>query len=106
GAEGRVVLTDFGIAMTADASTLTKTGELVGSIPYMAPERIRGQKPGPASDMWALGATLYQALEGRPPFHRPTAMEAAYSIPVDPLEPMSQGGPLAPLVAALLSKDP
>ncbi|WP_189307793.1 serine/threonine-protein kinase [Streptomyces albospinus] len=106
GAEGRVVLTDFGIAMTADVSTLTQTGELVGSIQYMAPERIRGQKPGPASDLWALGATLYQAVEGRPPFHRPTAMETAYAIAVDPLEPMEQAGPLAPLIDALLSKDP
>ncbi|WP_180990040.1 serine/threonine-protein kinase [Streptomyces noursei] len=106
GAEGRVVLTDFGIAMTADASTLTKTGEMVGSILYMAPERIRGRKPGPASDLWALGATLYQAVEGRPPFHRPTAMEAAYAIAVDPLEPMKQAGPLEPLISALLSKDP
>ncbi|WP_327342905.1 serine/threonine-protein kinase [Streptomyces europaeiscabiei] len=106
GAEGRVVLTDFGIAMTADASTLTKTGEMVGSIHYMAPERIRGQKPGPASDLWALGATLYQAVEGRPPFRRLTAMEAAYAIAVDPLEPLKQGGALAPLIEALLAKDP
>ncbi|MEU5547055.1 serine/threonine-protein kinase [Streptomyces sioyaensis] len=106
GAEGRVVLTDFGIAMTADASTLTKTGEMVGSIHYMAPERIRGQKPGPASDLWALGATLYQAVEGQPPFHRDTAMEAAYAIAVDPLEPTKQAGPLAPLIEALLSKNP
>ncbi|WP_200301743.1 serine/threonine-protein kinase [Streptomyces adelaidensis] len=106
GAEGRVVLTDFGIAMTADASTLTKTGEMVGSIHYMAPERIRGQKPGPASDLWALGATLYQAVEGRPPFRRLTAMEAAYAIAVDPLEPMKRGGALEPLVEALLTKDP
>ncbi|MEU9183076.1 protein kinase [Streptomyces sp. NPDC048484] len=106
GAEGRVVLTDFGIAMTADASTLTKTGEMVGSIHYMAPERIRGKKPGPASDLWALGATLYQAVEGRPPFHRDTAMEAAYAIAVEPLEPMKQAGPLQPLIEALLSKDP
>ncbi|MFI1157435.1 serine/threonine-protein kinase [Streptomyces sioyaensis] len=106
GAEGRVVLTDFGIAMTADASTLTKTGEMVGSIHYMAPERIRGRKPGPASDLWALGATLYQAVEGRPPFRRDTAMEAAYAIAVDPLEPMKQAGALAPLIEALLSKDP
>ncbi|MFE7842866.1 protein kinase [Streptomyces sp. NPDC057474] len=106
GAEGRVVLTDFGIAMTADASTLTKTGEMVGSIHYMAPERIRGQKPGPASDLWALGATLYQAVEGRPPFRRLTAMEAAYAIAVDPLEPLKQGGALQPLVEALLAKDP
>jgi serine/threonine protein kinase len=106
GAEGRVVLTDFGIAMTADASTLTKTGEMVGSIHYMAPERIRGQKPGPASDLWALGATLYQAVEGRPPFRRLTAMEAAYAIAVDPLEPLKQGGVLEPLIEALLAKDP
>lgn len=106
GAEGRVVLTDFGIAMTTDASTLTKTGEMVGSIHYMAPERIRGQKPGPASDLWALGATLYQAVEGRPPFRRLTAMEAAYAIAVDPLEPMKQGGTLAPLIEALLAKEP
>ncbi|WP_415923717.1 serine/threonine-protein kinase [Streptomyces scabiei] len=105
-AEGRVVLTDFGIAMTADASTLTKTGEMVGSIHYMAPERIRGQRPGPASDLWALGATLYQAVEGRPPFRRLTAMEAAYAIAVDPLEPLKQGGTLAPLIEALLAKDP
>ncbi|SPE99766.1 Serine/threonine-protein kinase StkP [Streptomyces sp. MA5143a] len=106
GAEGRVVLTDFGIAMTADASTLTRTGEMVGSIHYMAPERIRGQKPGPASDLWALGATLYQAVEGRPPFRRLTAMEAAYAIAVDPLEPLKQGGALEPLIEALLVKDP
>ncbi|BBC31955.1 hypothetical protein SGFS_032490 [Streptomyces graminofaciens] len=106
GADGRIVLTDFGIAMTADASTLTKTGEMVGSIHYMAPERIRGQKPGPASDLWALGATLYQAVEGRPPFRRLTAMEAAYAIAVDPLEPLKQGGALEPLVEALLSKEP
>ncbi|MGW0733142.1 protein kinase domain-containing protein [Streptomyces sp. NPDC002851] len=106
GAEGRVVLTDFGIAMTADASTLTKTGEMVGSINYMAPERIRGQKSGPASDLWALGATLYQAVEGHPPFRRDTAMEAAYAIAVDPLEPPKQAGPMTPLIEALLSKDP
>ncbi|MDT0573444.1 serine/threonine-protein kinase [Streptomyces sp. DSM 3412] len=105
-AEGRVVLTDFGIAMTADASTLTKTGEMVGSIPYMAPERIRGHKPGPASDLWALGATLYQAVEGRPPFRRLTAMETAYAIAVDPLEPLKRGGALEPLIEALLAKDP
>ncbi|MBP2050230.1 hypothetical protein J2Z21_003166 [Streptomyces griseochromogenes] len=106
GAGGRVVLTDFGIALTAGTSTLTQTGEMVGSIDYMAPERIRGRTPGPASDLWSLGATLYQAVEGRPPFRRATAMETAYSIAVDPLEPMRQAGPLEPLIEALLSKEP
>ncbi|GGN32598.1 serine/threonine protein kinase [Streptomyces kronopolitis] len=102
----RVVLTDFGIAMTAGASTLTKTGELVGSIDYMAAERVRGRTPGAASDLWALGATLYQAVEGRPPFRRDTAMETAYAIAVDPPEPMKHAGPLEPVIGALLSKDP
>ncbi|MGR3867792.1 serine/threonine-protein kinase [Streptomyces graminifolii] len=106
GAGDRLVLTDFGIAMTDGTSTLTKTGEMVGSIHYMAPERIRGLTPGTASDLWALGATLYQAVEGRPPFRRVTAMETAYAIAVDPLEPMKQAGPLEPLIEALLTKEP
>ncbi|WP_405866740.1 serine/threonine protein kinase [Streptomyces sp. NBC_01515] len=106
GAGDRLVLTDFGIAMTDGTSTLTKTGEMVGSVHYMAPERIRGLTPGTASDLWALGATLYQAVEGRPPFRRVTAMETAYAIAVDPLEPMKQAGPLEPLIEALLIKEP
>ncbi|MFF3331743.1 protein kinase [Streptomyces sp. NPDC002888] len=106
GAGDRVVLTDFGIAVTAGSSTLTRTGEMVGSIDFMAPERIRGQRPGPASDLWALGATLYQAVEGRPPFRRDTAVETAYAIVVDPMEPMKRAGPLEPLIEALLFKEP
>ncbi|MFG2029715.1 protein kinase [Streptomyces sp. NPDC048825] len=104
--DDRVVLTDFGIAMTDGTSTLTKTGEMVGSIDYMAPERMRGLTPGPASDLWALGATLHQAVEGRPPFRKDTAMETAYAIATDPLGPMTQAGPLEPLIEALLVKDP
>ncbi|MEU6549575.1 serine/threonine-protein kinase [Streptomyces sp. NPDC046915] len=106
GTGDRIVLTDFGIALTDGSSTLTRTGEMVGSIDYMAPERIRGRKPGPASDLWSLGVTLYQAVEGRPPFRRDTAMETAYAIATDPPEPMRQAGPLEPLIGALLSKDP
>lgn len=106
GSHDRVVLSDFGIAMTTGTSTLTKTGELVGSIDYIAPERMRGLKPGPASDLWALGATLYQMVEGRPPFRRDTAVETAYAIAVDPLEPMKKAGPLEPLIEALLLKNP
>ena len=105
-AEGRVVLTDFGIALTTGTSTLTKTGEMVGSIDYMAPERMRGRTPGPASDLWALGATLYQAVEGRPPFRKDTAVETAYAIAVEPLPPMKQAGALEPLIDALLVKEP
>jgi serine/threonine protein kinase len=106
GADGRVVLTDFGIAMTSGTSTLTKTGEIVGSIDYIAPERMKGRNSGPAADLWALGATLYQSVEGRPPFRKDTAVETAYAIVVDPLAPMKQAGALEPLIEALLAKDP
>ncbi|OMI33355.1 serine/threonine-protein kinase [Streptomyces sparsogenes] len=106
GEDGRVVLTDFGIAMATGTSTLTKTGEVVGSIDYIAPERIRGRTPGPASDLWALGATLYQAIEGRPPFRKATPIETGYAIAVDPLEPPLRAGPLTGLVEALLAKEP
>ncbi|MEU9489514.1 serine/threonine-protein kinase [Streptomyces decoyicus] len=106
GEDGRVVLTDFGIAVASGTSTLTKTGELVGSIDYLAPERVRSGKPGPASDLWALGATLYQAVEGRPPFRKPTAVETAYAIAMDPLEAPRNAGSLTPLIEALLAKEP
>ncbi|MEU8824185.1 protein kinase [Streptomyces sp. NPDC048636] len=106
GPEGRVVLTDFGIAMATGTSTLTKTGEVVGSIDYIAPERVRGRTPGPASDLWALGATLYQAVEGRTPFRKATAIETGYAIAVDPLDPPTQAGPLTALIEALLAKEP
>ncbi|MFC0842791.1 protein kinase [Streptomyces noboritoensis] len=106
GADGRVVLTDFGIAIASGTSTLTRTGELVGSIDYCAPERVKGAPPGPAGDLWALGATLYQAVEGRPPFRRSTPIETAYAIVADPLEPPRHGGPLAPLITQLLAKEP
>ncbi|MEU9112601.1 protein kinase [Streptomyces sp. NPDC048483] len=106
GKDARVVLTDFGIAVASGTSTLTKTGELVGSIDYLAPERVKGGTPGPASDLWALGATLYQAVEGRPPFRKNTAVETAYAIAMDPLEPPRNAGALAPLIEALLAKEP
>ncbi|MFC9678912.1 serine/threonine-protein kinase [Streptomyces sp. NPDC056948] len=106
GTGDRVVLTDFGIATTAGSSTLTRTGEMVGSIDYMAPERVRGLTPGPASDLWALGATLYQTVEGRPPFRRLTAMETAYAIATDPTPPPTRAGPLDPLIESLLAREP
>ncbi|WP_438486374.1 serine/threonine-protein kinase [Streptomyces sp. S186] len=106
GEDGRVVLTDFGIAVATGTSTLTKTGELVGSIDYLAPERVKGSTPGPASDLWALGATLYQAVEGKPPFRKNTAVETAYAIAVDPLEAPRNAGQLGALIEALLAKEP
>src|SRR5204863_341075 len=94
--DGRVVLTDFGIAVASGTSTLTKTGELVGSIDYLAPERVKGGTPGPASDLWALGATLYQAVEGQPPFRKSTAVESAYAIAMDTPVDSVEGVPELP----------
>ncbi|MDF3144469.1 MULTISPECIES: serine/threonine-protein kinase [unclassified Streptomyces] len=108
GDDGRIVLTDFGIAMESGTSSLTKPGELIGSICYLAPERLRGAHPetGPASDLWALGATLYQAVEGRDPFRRDTPIETAYAIATDPYEPSRRAGDLTPVIEGLLVKDP
>ena len=65
----RVVLTDFGIAHLADATTkLSRSGMVIGTPQYMPPEQLEGKRPTPANDLWALGATLYHAVEGRPPF--------------------------------------
>ncbi|WP_189828472.1 serine/threonine-protein kinase [Streptomyces finlayi] len=108
---GRVVLTDFGIAAMedpGDGSTthLTRSGELVGSLDYLAPERAQGQEPGPASDVWALGATLYAAVEGGSPFRRTSTWSTLTAIVVEPLPAPVRSGPLAPVLERLMSKDP
>ncbi|MDN3292867.1 serine/threonine-protein kinase [Streptomyces ficellus] len=108
---GRVVLTDFGIAAMddpGDGSTthLTRSGELVGSLDYLAPERAQGQEPGPASDIWALGATLYAAVEGASPFRRTSTWSTLTAIVVDPLPEPRRAGALAPVLRQLMHKDP
>ncbi|MDG4864775.1 serine/threonine-protein kinase [Streptomyces sp. T-3] len=104
--DGRVLLTDFGIAAIEGDSTITKTGELVGSIDYLAPERVRGADPGPAADLWALGATLYAAVEGLSPFRRTSPLSTMQAVVEDEPEAMQYAGPLAPVITALLRKDP
>ncbi|MEO3765526.1 protein kinase [Streptomyces sp. B8F3] len=108
---GRVVLTDFGIAAMeepADGNSthLTRSGELVGSLDYLAPERARGEQPGPPSDLWSLGATLYAAVEGISPFRRTSTWSTITAIIVDPLPEPRRAGPLAPVLQALMAKDP
>ncbi|MFD4523153.1 protein kinase [Streptomyces sp. NPDC058470] len=104
--DGRVVLTDFGIAQATETSTLTRTGQLVGSIDFMAPERLVGGPPGPEADLWALGATLFQAVEGRSPFLRDTAGQTMYAIAMEPAPAVLGAGPLTPLIEALLVGNP
>ncbi|MGN5382142.1 serine/threonine-protein kinase [Streptomyces lasalocidi] len=108
GHDGRIVLTDFGIAVEPGTPSLTRTGELVGSIHYMAPERLRAgiAEPGPACDLWALGATLYQAVQGSSPFQRGTPMETAYAIATEECPPPSKAGHLTSVIEGLLVKEP
>ncbi|WP_018550547.1 serine/threonine-protein kinase [Streptomyces sp. ATexAB-D23] len=104
--DGRVLLTDFGIAAIEGDSTITRTGELVGSIDYLAPERVRGGDPGPASDLWSLGATLYTAVEGRSPFRRTSPISTMQAVVTEDPPPPGRAGALAPVITALLRKEP
>ncbi|MGW4996871.1 serine/threonine-protein kinase [Streptomyces hydrogenans] len=104
--DGRVLITDFGIAAIEGDSTITRTGELVGSIDYLAPERVRGGDPGPASDLWSLGATLYTAVEGTSPFRRTSPISTMQAVVGEEPPYPANAGPLASVIVALLRKDP
>ncbi|WDT88928.1 protein kinase [Streptomyces sp. SCSIO-PteL053] len=104
--DGQVLLTDFGIAAIEGDSTITRTGELVGSIDYLAPERVRGGDPGPASDLWSLGATLYTAVEGTSPFRRTSPISTMQAVVTEEPPAPVNAGPLGSVITALLRKDP
>lgn len=103
----RVVLTDFGIAQIEGETSLTDTGGFVGSPEYIAPERVLGQRPGPASDLWSLGVVLYAATEGVSPFRRSNTPATLQSVlNATPAPPAAAQGPLAEVITGLLDKDP
>ena len=104
--DGRAILTDFGIATMAGDPALTSTGVVLGSPAYMSPERARGKKPGPEADMWSLGATLYAAAEGRPPYDADNALGTLTAVINDPVVPPRVGGPLGEAILGLLEKEP
>ncbi|MEU2272541.1 serine/threonine-protein kinase [Streptomyces olindensis] len=106
GPHRRVVLTDFGIAHVQGEDSLTASGESVGSLEFVAPERVSGRIAGPASDLWSLGVLLYAAVEGASPFRRTTPEATLAAIlAAEPPEP-EQAGPLGPLIVRLLARDP
>ncbi|MFC4010014.1 protein kinase [Nonomuraea purpurea] len=104
--DGRIMLSDFGIA--------TRAGGQPGGVPmgtpgFTAPEALTeepGQAAGPASDLWSLGATIYTAVEGVPPFSRPTALATHGAVMTEPPRPPQRSGALTPVLMRLLDKDP
>jgi serine/threonine protein kinase len=105
-AEGRAVLTDFGIAQVEGDATLTQTGLVMGSPAYIPPERAQGERAVPASDLWALGATLYAAVEGRSPYERSDAMASLSAVLTEPVPPPRNAGPLRDVLMGLLAREP
>ncbi|MFF8411398.1 serine/threonine-protein kinase [Streptomyces omiyaensis] len=105
--DGRVVLTDFGIAQVEGDPSITSTGMLVGAPSYISPERARGHKPGPAADMWSLGGLLYAAVEGCPPYDKGSAIATLTAVMTEPVDPPKNAGPgLEQVIYGLLAKDP
>ncbi|WOX07995.1 serine/threonine-protein kinase [Streptomyces sp. N50] len=104
----RVLLTDYGISVQPDAgeTRYTLTSVLVGTAGYLAPERATGGPPTAAADLFSLGCTLYHAVEGHGPFVRETPLaEITAVVMEDPLPPV-RAGALAPVLHAMLEKDP
>ncbi|MEW9528033.1 protein kinase [Microbispora sp. NPDC049125] len=106
GADNRVVLTDFGIAMMLEEPGLTMTGAISGTPAFIPPERLNGLPATPESDLWSLGATLYAAVEGRPPFDRNSPVATMAAVLHDEPDPPRRAGPLTPVLEGLLRKDP
>jgi hypothetical protein len=104
--DGGVKLADFGVASLQGDPQLTTTGLVIGSPAYMAPEQAAGEPSGPPADFWALGATMYFAVEGEPPFEKASSIATLAAVVNDDPRPMRRAGPLAPVIAALLVKDP
>jgi tRNA A-37 threonylcarbamoyl transferase component Bud32 len=106
-----VYLADFGIARAESSQTLTQTGMIVGTPHYLAPEQIQGKKTDPRSDIYSLGATLYELTSGRPPFQGDSPLEILYQHLNESAEPLSRLVPgidpvLARIISRCIQKDP
>ncbi|WP_176580269.1 serine/threonine protein kinase [Microtetraspora malaysiensis] len=102
----RVVLTDFGIAAIEGDVSITQTGLLMGSPAYIPPERLQGRPITHAADLWSFGATLYAAVEGRPPYEGADAVAVLGSVLTrEPARPR-RAGALLPVIQGLLRKNP
>ncbi|MFC3504228.1 RICIN domain-containing protein [Micromonospora krabiensis] len=104
--DGRVVLTDFGLATLPGDPRVTQTGMVLGSPAFLAPERATDGAVGPAADLWSLGATLYAAVEGRTPYHRSTPIATLAALATEAPPPPQRAGVLTELLDGLLRRDP
>ncbi|WP_461118646.1 serine/threonine-protein kinase [Saccharothrix stipae] len=105
--DGTAKITDFGIARAVGDVTVTKTGLLAGTPAFLSPEVARGGEPGPASDVFALGATLYAAVEGRPPFgDGDNAIALLHAVAAGRYAPPTKAGPLTDVLLDVLRTDP
>ncbi|MEO7269641.1 MAG: serine/threonine-protein kinase, partial [Knoellia sp.] len=104
---GTPKLSDFGIARAAADAQLTLTGHMTGTPGFLSPELARGEDPTPASDTWALGATLFHAVEGRPPFEeRDNPLAVLQDVLAGKVRPLENAGPLARAIEAMMDPDP
>ncbi|APU13203.1 MULTISPECIES: serine/threonine-protein kinase [Actinoalloteichus] len=104
--EGEVLLADFGISVHHTDTALTATGAFLGSSEYLAPERWHGKEATAASDLFSLGVTLYQAVEGISPFRRDTPAATLTAVLFGEIPPPRLAGRLTPLLTRLMSKEP
>ena len=104
--DGRLKLLDFGIAQQHDDPRLTTSGSLIGSPAYMSPERLHGHDASPASDLWALGATLCYAVEGWSPFERSSTASTLQAIMNETPRLTRAHGVLGAVIMGLLIPDP
>jgi len=104
--DGRVKLTDFGIARSAGEQTITATGLLLGSPAYISPEVAAGRPANAQSDAWGLGALLFACVQGVPPFDRGTPMATLTAVVQDEVPPHPNSGRLGGVIRGLLVKDP
>ncbi|WP_435822870.1 protein kinase domain-containing protein [Micromonospora arborensis] len=104
--DGRVVLTDFGLATLPGDPRMTQTGMVLGSPAFLAPERATDGDVGPAADLWSLGATLYAAVEGRTPYQRSSPIATLAALATEPPPPAQRAGRLTPLLEGLLRREP
>ena len=102
----RVKLADFGIAPIKNDSRITATGLILGSPSFMAPEQTQSSDSGPPADTWALGATLFYAVEGVPPFDKGSAIRTLVAAASEDPPPAKRAGLLAPVISEMLTKEP